>query len=234
MPYTDALEAAISFFTLCLAAASTTLNVPSTSTSRARRGSSAHCVMRIAAWWNTMSLPATSSSTTARSRMSPSTSVVRAGRDGVVEIREATSDEVVQDVDVSGACVQQLIDEGGADRARAPRDEDVRAFDLSHVVLPFSRSTSTGYGAPAAARLPLVASRMESTRRPESPLVRGSATFANGCRELGGDVRERLPFGQRRRPRVAQPVGDVRCAGGCGVRALLGLSSRCRPRGRTR
>ena len=38
-------------------AASSTLKVPSTSTSSASRGSSAHCVMRIAAWWKTTSMP---------------------------------------------------------------------------------------------------------------------------------------------------------------------------------
>ena len=42
-------EAAITFRTPARTAASSTLNVPSTSTSFARRGSSAHCVMRIAA-----------------------------------------------------------------------------------------------------------------------------------------------------------------------------------------
>ena len=57
------------------AAASITLNVPSTRTSSASRGSSAHWVIRIAAWWKTMFVPAVSSSTRARSRTSPSTTV---------------------------------------------------------------------------------------------------------------------------------------------------------------
>ena len=85
------------------AAASTTLKVPSTSTSSARRGSSAHWVMRIAAWWKTTSMPAVSSATSARSRTSPSTTVTLPFCLGPVEVLAPPADEVVEHDDLGGA-----------------------------------------------------------------------------------------------------------------------------------
>ena len=81
-------------------AASSTLNVPSTSTSSASRGSSAHWVIRIAAWWKTRSLPRVTSWTRSRSRMSPSTSVTRPRGQRLVEVGPATADEVVEHDDL--------------------------------------------------------------------------------------------------------------------------------------
>ncbi len=63
----------MTFFTPAAAAASMTVNVPSTRHSSASRGSSAHWVMRMAARWKTRSWPSVSSRTSALSLMSPST-----------------------------------------------------------------------------------------------------------------------------------------------------------------
>src|SRR4051794_7197417 len=68
----EAVDAATTLRTFAAAAASITLNVPLTRTSTANRGSSAHCVIRSAAWWKTTSTALTTSRTSARSVMSPS------------------------------------------------------------------------------------------------------------------------------------------------------------------
>jgi len=70
---TEADEAAMIFGRPIRDAASTTWNVPSTRTSIASAGFSAHCVIRSAAWWNTTSMPSISRSRSPRSRMSPIT-----------------------------------------------------------------------------------------------------------------------------------------------------------------
>ena len=207
----------MSLSTSCSAAASSTLKVPSTSTSSASRGSSAHWVMRIAAWWKTRSLPRVRSWTRSRSRRSPSTQVHPAAGERVVEVGPATADQVVEHVDVRDARVEQLVDDVEPIVPAPPVTRTVGACERAHADLPPADGSSAAtalMAAPRAARgCPLAASSTESTRSPASPSVRGGRRFADGGGELGRPSGERLALGQRRGPDVAEPVGDVAALG---------------------
>ena len=102
-------------------AASITLNVPSTSTSSASRGSSAHCVIRSAAWWKTTSMPRVSSRTSARSQMSPSTTVTGPLRLRPREVVAAPAHEVVEHDDLAGALARRAGRPGWSRRRRRRR-----------------------------------------------------------------------------------------------------------------
>ena len=108
-------------------AASSTLKVPSTRTSSASRGSSAHWVMRIAAWWKTTSMPlgqlVHELAVADVALDDPDDAVGASPRRGF----PAAADEVVEHDDLLGARLDQLIDEVGADGARAARHQDALA-----------------------------------------------------------------------------------------------------------
>ena len=95
--------------TPCSAAASKTLYVPSTRTSSASRGSSAHCVMRIAARWKTMSMPSREAvHEVAVADVALDERDVAVGA-RPVEVLAAPADEVVEDDDLLGAGEDELV-----------------------------------------------------------------------------------------------------------------------------
>ena len=107
----------------------------STITCIASSGSAAQWVMRNAAWWKTVSVPATSLRISAASRMSPWTSSTRRLASAGGEIRDLAADHVVDDDDPVAAGVEQLIDDMRADEAGAAGHQDPLAGEIVHASL---------------------------------------------------------------------------------------------------
>ena len=105
--------------------------MPVASTSCASRGSSAQCVMRMAASWKTISMPSMARRTRSASRMSPSTIVTCPKRRALFQVLLAAARQVVEDDDVLEAFGDQAIGDVRADQTRAAGDQ--RSFVIHDV-----------------------------------------------------------------------------------------------------
>ena len=181
-------------------AASSTLNVPSASTSSASRGSSAHCVMRIAAWWKTRSVPAVASRTTSRSRMSPSMTCDPARGQGLGEVLLAPAHEVVEDAHLGRARLDELVDDRGPDRAGAAGHQAHAARRITrHVRSNVTKAPSSSQaprrglehaqdpqpGPAVGGRGPALADGSRRTRPPRRAAPPAPAAPARPCRPSG-------------------------------------------------
>ena len=83
----------------------------------------AHWVIRMAAWWNTRSMPSMRRATSGRSRISPSTSRTIPDASASREVFPPAADEVVEHDDLGRSGVDELIDDGRADGAGAAGDQ---------------------------------------------------------------------------------------------------------------
>ncbi len=176
--------------------------------------------MRIAAWWKTTSTPSISSRTSARSRMSPSTSVDVAVGARPVEVLAPAADEVVEDDDLVRAGEHELVGHVGADRAAAAGDEDSCRY-RSQSLLDLHRSrNSTGaarrssapYGgdAPQTTASPNASARARRRRR-------GRSTASGRDDHQPQEVAERKRSVERQRARPGRSA--CRRTGGASGRA---------------